>query len=341
MKLMIVNMHSRLIRCTAPAVVAILVATAAWAQNDFEQATQAYESGNYEKAFQLWKVLAKDGDAQSQYSLGVMYYKGDGVAVDLTRAIYWFRKAAQQDHVNSLFNVGIAFWEGKGVDRDYFLATEWWRRAAQRNFAPAQYNLGVAYYLGKGVQKDVDAAISWLRKAVENGHEGARQSIAIIESQQSQPSAQAGTPLPPDLPYIPGRVDKLAAKVYPIDQLSDAVVTELSPGTPLRIVGERDEWFQVEAPGGPPVWVYGDFVDADGRISGDRVRARPMPSSRPESLPIGYFENGDKVKVLSAHNRWKRVVAPEKLTAWVQSKDIIRYESLPADWDAEWQSSTN
>ncbi|MDR1485939.1 MAG: SEL1-like repeat protein [Planctomycetaceae bacterium] len=35
------------------------------------------------------------GDAYAQYSLGVCYYKGDGVKEDKAEAVTWFRKAVE------------------------------------------------------------------------------------------------------------------------------------------------------------------------------------------------------------------------------------------------------
>ena len=41
---------------------------------------------------------AEKGDAQAQANLGVMYYKGYGVAKDDKAAAAWFCKAADQGH---------------------------------------------------------------------------------------------------------------------------------------------------------------------------------------------------------------------------------------------------
>ena len=43
----------------------------------------------YEKA-------AAQGDADAQYNLGVLYYNGEGVPRDISKAREWFEKAAAQ-----------------------------------------------------------------------------------------------------------------------------------------------------------------------------------------------------------------------------------------------------
>ena len=42
------------------------------------------------------KEKALQGDAQAQYNLGFMYYKGEGVKQDLSQAKLWYEKAAAQ-----------------------------------------------------------------------------------------------------------------------------------------------------------------------------------------------------------------------------------------------------
>ena len=43
---------------------------------DLEDGFAAYDAGNYQKAFRLFKPLAEQGHVWTQYELGVMYFKG-------------------------------------------------------------------------------------------------------------------------------------------------------------------------------------------------------------------------------------------------------------------------
>ena len=40
--------------------------------------------------------FAEQGDADSQFELGVRYANGDGVTQDYAKAAFWFEKAARQ-----------------------------------------------------------------------------------------------------------------------------------------------------------------------------------------------------------------------------------------------------
>ena len=60
--------------------VALLLGSAgvSWSQ-DFQKGLAAYESGDYATALREWKPLAKQGNADAQYNLGLMYANGQGV----------------------------------------------------------------------------------------------------------------------------------------------------------------------------------------------------------------------------------------------------------------------
>jgi TPR repeat protein len=71
-----------------------------------------YEHGlgveqSYERAFEYYEQAADLGLATAQYSLGVMYYKGDGVERDIAKAREWWTKAAAQGEKNAIKNLKL------------------------------------------------------------------------------------------------------------------------------------------------------------------------------------------------------------------------------------------
>ena len=56
-------------------------------------------------------------------------------------------------------------------------AISWWRKAAEQEFTPAMYNLGFCYRYGRGVKKDLTEAARWWRKAADLGDENARDAL--------------------------------------------------------------------------------------------------------------------------------------------------------------------
>lgn len=66
--------------------------------NTFNDALEAYKQEDYAKAFSIFEKLANEGNASAQHNLGVMYYYGDGVAVDKKKAYTLLVQAADQGH---------------------------------------------------------------------------------------------------------------------------------------------------------------------------------------------------------------------------------------------------
>jgi TPR repeat protein len=54
---------------------------------------------DYAKAFSIWQEGANQGDAPSQFMLGVMYYNGQGVVQDLVQAWFWLKLALQNNYL--------------------------------------------------------------------------------------------------------------------------------------------------------------------------------------------------------------------------------------------------
>jgi TPR repeat protein len=72
---------------------------------DFNKGVHAYERGDYATALREMTPLAGQGDANAQFYLGFMYSKGQGVEKNLTEAMKWYRKAAEQGNENALNNL--------------------------------------------------------------------------------------------------------------------------------------------------------------------------------------------------------------------------------------------
>ena len=114
--------------------------------------------------------LAQRGNPEYQFNLGEMYYNGISVAKDETKAVKWFRKAADQGNASAQYNLGMMYEDGKGVAKDETIAVEWYTKSAEQGNTSAQYNLGVMYEEGKGVKKDETKAAEWFRKVSEQGY---------------------------------------------------------------------------------------------------------------------------------------------------------------------------
>ena len=145
--------------------------------DDFDDAMDAYQKGNYAKAIELLRPLAAKGDAVAQFNLGLMYENGKGVTQDYKEAVKWYRLSAKHEHTGAQYNLGLMYDNGEGVTQDYKEAVKWYRLAAEQGYASAQYGLGVMYGMGKGVTQDYVRARMWFNLAASKGDKNAKETL--------------------------------------------------------------------------------------------------------------------------------------------------------------------
>jgi len=145
----------------------ICLAVPTWA--DFKAGEKAYHRGDYATALREWQPLAKQGQADAQYNLGLLYAKGQGVQKDDAQARQWYEKAAVQGHVDAQVNLGSLYDYGRGGPQDFKMAVRWYRRSADQGNDLAQRRLGLLYERGDGVQQDYVQAYMWYTLGAATG----------------------------------------------------------------------------------------------------------------------------------------------------------------------------
>lgn len=133
---------------------------------------------DYTKAVDWYRKAAEQGNAAAQNHLGECYYYGRGVTQDYTQAVVWYRKAAEQGDAAAQNNLGSCYYTGLGIKKNYKQAVHWYRKAAEQGYAAAQYNLGHFYCDGEGV-KNYKRAVRWYRKAAEQGYAAAQSDLGL------------------------------------------------------------------------------------------------------------------------------------------------------------------
>ena len=107
----------------------VALATAPAFAVSYKKARDAYKKGDYEDAFREWRLLAEQGDAFSEYTLGELYANGSGVPQDYREAVKWWKLAAEELPL-ARHNLGVMYNNGWGIPQDYVLAHMWFNIAA-------------------------------------------------------------------------------------------------------------------------------------------------------------------------------------------------------------------
>jgi len=106
--------------------------------SDFDKGLEQMREGNYAMAYCLWEPLARLGHPDAQYNLGWLYANGNGMNVDVNRAVYWWQQAAKNNYLDAQFAIGLAYTTGEGIKADPHAAFIWFMKAANGGHADAR-----------------------------------------------------------------------------------------------------------------------------------------------------------------------------------------------------------
>lgn len=122
--------------------------------------------GRYKKAVSHFESASQLGYSKAQYNLGQCYELGQGVELDLAKAVNLYERAAEQDHPLALYKLGMYHYHGLGATpEDESVGFKFMQRAAEAGVILAHSFLGNYYLQTK--TRDVEKAILHLRAAVE------------------------------------------------------------------------------------------------------------------------------------------------------------------------------
>lgn len=155
--------------------------------NCYQEAQLLESRGQREQAVEMMRKAADEFKyALAQHYMGICYSIGDGVEVNLEKAVAYFQQAAMQNNPASQEELGDCYYYGKWVETDKQVAFDWFLKAAQRGKAYSQFKVGECFYLGIGVKQNCAKAEEWLKKALEKGYFQANEYLKQIEREKNR-----------------------------------------------------------------------------------------------------------------------------------------------------------
>ncbi len=134
---------------------------------------------NLTEAIKWYRKAADQGDALAQNNLGRCYMNGEGLPKDPYEAVLWYRKAAEHGLSVAQNALGSCYMTGLGLEKDPYEAVLWYRKAAEHGLEIAQNNLGSCYFYGEGLPKDNYEAVKWYRKAADQNEAFAQYNLGL------------------------------------------------------------------------------------------------------------------------------------------------------------------
>lgn len=136
------------------------------------------EDDDCHQVFSLYTAAANQGFAPAQAALGHIYEVGGWCHdedKDITQAIGWYKKAANQNDPAGLYRLAECYLYGEGVPKNHPEGVRLLKKATDLNYPSAQYLLGLAYDGGwYGLPIDHNEAMKLYRKAADGGCIGAQ-----------------------------------------------------------------------------------------------------------------------------------------------------------------------
>jgi TPR repeat protein len=131
----------------------------------------------------IGELLANSGpvDREEQATLASYYRFGIGtIPKDDAKALYWYRKAAEQGHPDAQIQLLESYFYGDEIPQDYVEAAFWAHKASEQGNAYGQLWLGGFYEKGEVLQQDYSKAAYWYRKAAEVGFPNAKWFLGML-----------------------------------------------------------------------------------------------------------------------------------------------------------------
>ncbi|MBR5497509.1 MAG: SEL1-like repeat protein [Clostridia bacterium] len=143
--------------------------------------------GKYNEALELFESM-ETVSPEAEYQIGLLYKSGavfDPPKPDYIQAAYYFRNAAEENHLQAAFEYAMMCFRPTGKFKKNFKdAEKYFTIAADGGIAEAQYMLGCMYNSGH-VTKDKQKAIFYFEKARSQGHSLSAFELSLIYQQSA------------------------------------------------------------------------------------------------------------------------------------------------------------
>jgi TPR repeat protein len=147
---------------------AVLLVASGCAGYRTKLATEAQREGHFERSFNLWRSLARQGNGAAQYQVGLHYHVGQGVQRNESIAARWFRKATANGVTDARDKLVQMYIIGRGHPEEDPDAERSLRESLEDGLADSKYKLALMYLDGVVVGQDQEEGLRWLRKAADS-----------------------------------------------------------------------------------------------------------------------------------------------------------------------------
>ncbi len=98
--------------------------------------------------FEILQKQAIKGEISAQYKLANCYYYGRGINQDYSKAVHWYKKAADKNNSIAQFNLALCYDLGLGIKKDKLMAFKYYKLASRAKIPQATFNVAITLLNG-------------------------------------------------------------------------------------------------------------------------------------------------------------------------------------------------
>lgn len=126
--------------------------------------------------------------------LGILYYRGEGIAQDYKLAKKYLTESCNAGVTNSCAWLGNMYYQGLGVEKDYFQAMEFSNKACAAGISASCNDVGRLFKNGQGTRLDLTKAADFYGKACDMQNQQGCENYQQLKSPQPIQQAVNNTP---------------------------------------------------------------------------------------------------------------------------------------------------
>lgn len=127
--------------------------------------SKAFEEKKYALGMDLWIKLLAKGSRTAMYVIGLLYFNGQGVTQDYSKAMEWYLKAGVGYIASyggkSQSAIGFMYYNGQGVTKDYVKAKEWFEKSFLRGKESLKMTATIYGKGGYGIEREKELAVKY------------------------------------------------------------------------------------------------------------------------------------------------------------------------------------
>ncbi len=136
---------------------------------------------NPTKALYWFEQVARTGEKSRQYLCGNFYTHGETGRINYEKGAYWLEKAAEQGYKDSRKARALAYYMAEKNHTNRCKAAYWFGQSARYDDdRDSMFSYAVCLEYGDGVSKNVKDAVFWYEKALEKGLSAAGVPLGMI-----------------------------------------------------------------------------------------------------------------------------------------------------------------